>query len=478
MIRRDRTRREALMKKLICILLALVFLLSSCGAKDSGKQADDHSKPPRDEESNDLVSFDDGTTSETDIKMYAWDSFVGTTSLGLYQCVERHGMPGEDPLNADEPGLPFACPVNLTYTDYSTLQTVYLCSVPGCAHNDPSCTSYVEHYVRLIPDYDEKHIILIYAGTADKDITSDIQLASVSVMDLNGSNRRMVLRLEAQEEIDAGSGLFVDNRDHLFFVVNKPGQSEIRQLDLLTGECETLLTSGAGLFCRHAYRDNLIIEYWDKPATDMFKCYCVSTGEISDKVTTPNEYLCCMTSFSHYYMGYKRGNVDDPDITEVDLAVFDYDTGEIVKLIKGLPCAQGQYPMISMFDKTKFEWTYLHEQPPVNVDANGKSHESGGTTYYGYIVDLETGSCTENILRYQYRDSESKPVPVIAETGDGRLVVTTGMSTRWLTLTDHKGVPHLFQVVDHPEYALIAAEDYCSGRPNYQPIEDKVYLSE
>ena len=112
----------------------------------------------------------------------------------------------------------------------------------------------------------------------------------------------LVFRLKAQEEIDAGSGLFVDNRDHLYFVVKKPGQSEIRQLDLLTGECETLLTSGAGLFCRHAYRDNLIIEYWDKPATDMYKCYCVSTGKISDKVTTPNEYLCCMTSFSHYYI--------------------------------------------------------------------------------------------------------------------------------------------------------------------------------
>ena len=466
------------MKKLMCILLALVFLLSSCGAKDSGKQADDHSNPPRDEESNDLVSFDDGTTSETDIKAYAWDSYVGTTSLGLYQCVERHGMPGEDPLNADEPGLPFACPVNLTYTDYSTLQTVYLCSVPGCAHNNPSCTSYVEHYVRLIPDYDEKHIILIYAGTADKDITSDIQLASVSVMDLNGANREMIFRLKAQEEIDAGSGLFVDNHDHLYFVVKRPGQNEIRQLDLLTGECETLLTSGAGLFCRHAYRDNLIIECWDKPATDMYKCYCVSTGEISDKVTTPNEYLCCMTSFSHYYMGYKRGNVDDPDITEVDLAVFDYDTDEMVKLIQGLPCAQGQYPRISMFDMTKFEWTFLEEKAPANVDSLGKSTEDGGVTYHGYIVDLETGSCVENKLRYLNGRSVSMPVPVIAETGDGRLLVRTGTGKCRLTLTDHKGVPHLFQVDDHPEYALIAAEDYCSGRPNYQPIEDKVYISE
>ena len=127
---------------------------------------------------------------------------------------------------------------------------------------------------------------------------------------------------------------------------------------------------------------------------------------------------------------------------------------------------------------TKFEWTFLEEKAPANVDSHGKSTEGGGVTYHGYIVDLETGSCVENKLRYLNGRSVSMPVPVIAETGDGRLLVRTGTGKCRLTLTDHKGVPHLIQVDDHPEYALITAEDYCSGRPNYQPIEDKVYLSE
>ena len=459
-----KNQKRCYMKKLICVILVMVFILSSCGVADPDNDLHNGG-------SNGSISFDDDTNTEIDIKTYPWRSNVCSISSGLYQCVERWGIPREDPLY-------YCTPVNTTYTDYSTLQTVYLCSVPGCVHNDSSCTSYMEHNVRLVPDYNEEHIILIYAGTTEKDITSEIQLASVSIMDLNGSNRKEILRLKAQEEIDELSDLFIDNHNHMYFVVKRPGRWEIRQLDMITGVCETLFTSESGLFCRHGYRDNLIIEYWDGPVEELFKCYCVSTGEITGNIITPNEYGGCMTSFSHYYMGYNRGNVDDPDITEVDLAVFDYDTGEMVKLIKGLPCAQGKSPMISMFDKTKFEWTYLHEKPPVNVDANGKSYESGGTTYYGYIVDLETGSCTENILRYQYRDSESKPVPVIAETGDGRLVVTTGTSTRWLTLTDYKGIPHVLQVDDYPEYSLITVEDYCAGRPNYQPIEDKVYIQE
>jgi hypothetical protein len=102
-------------------------------------------------------------------------------------------------------------------------------------------------------------------------------------MDLDGSNRREVIRLEAMEEISIEDSLFVDNEDNLYFIVLRASQKELRRLDLSSGKCETLLTTGMGMVCRHSYDDNIVLEYYD----GTLSVYSVDEIELQ---TSGNEY--------------------------------------------------------------------------------------------------------------------------------------------------------------------------------------------
>jgi hypothetical protein len=91
---------------------------------------------------------------------------------------------------------------NILYTDYETCRRVYLCNVPGCAHNTPDCTSFVKFSTdaRLFTDYSETHLYFMSTGLQDSNITEE-DLASITEMDMDGSNRRLVCTLSSGESI-------------------------------------------------------------------------------------------------------------------------------------------------------------------------------------------------------------------------------------------------------------------------------------
>lgn len=62
---------------------------------------------------------------------------------------------------------------NILYTDYETCRRVYFCNVPGCAHNNPDCTSFVKFSTdaRLFTDYSETHLYFMSTGLQDSNIS-------------------------------------------------------------------------------------------------------------------------------------------------------------------------------------------------------------------------------------------------------------------------------------------------------------------
>jgi hypothetical protein len=432
--------------RIVAVLLAIVLLMSSCRAV-----VPDHNE--------DLDPPETNFPSDLDIRKvsHLFDREFGLwhgaeTSFGYYEYVQRQvdGFSVEDYTHSG----------NLIFTDYRTEQMIYLCGVPGCAHNNVNCTSYIEfsNGLIIVPDYGEKNIIIISLGTNYKDITSDFQLASISIMDLDGSNRRELIRLKASEMISDEDELYADNQDHLYYVV-VVGQTgkELRRIDLNTGTEEVLLSTGIAVVSRHSFGDNILLDYYGKTPSQV-KLFSVSTKQLIDKKTVSKGYLS-VVPFSHYYMAYFNEDIYNPDTTRVNLSIFDYETDEVVSVIKDLPCAPEFYCDQHVFDNnSKIEWLFMDKEENRNA----------------YIVDLETGECSQCLRYYNSRRENTWPVSILAETGDGRLLVIMDSKQATMTQIDPQGVPHLFDLGYSRVTALISVKDYCEGIPNYHTIDCKI----
>ena len=198
------------------------------------------------------------------------------------------------------------------------------------------------------------------------------------------------------------------------------------------------------------------MDYYGKTPSQV-KLFSVSNRELIDKKTVSKGYLS-VVPFSHYYMAYYNENIYNPDTTQVDLSIFDYENDEVVKVIKDLPCAPEFYCDQHVFDNnSKIEWLYMDKEENRNA----------------YIVDLDTGEYSECLRYYDSHREGTRPVSILAETGDGRLLVIIGSRKATVTQIDPQGVPHLFDLGYCREAALISIEDYCSGTPNYHIIDCK-----
>jgi len=432
--------------KIVAILLAIIVLMTSCRAV-----VPDYNEDP------DLPETD--FSSDLDIRKVShfFDREFGLwhgaeTSFGYYYFMQRWVDGFSD--------AGYTHSANITFTDYHTGQNIYLCNVPGCAHNNSDCTSYIEYSRSLfiVSDYEEQHIILISSGTNSRDIVSDTELCSISVMNIDGSNRRELLRLKPTEMISPEDEIFADNQHHLYYVV-VVGQTgkELRRIDLNTGTEEVLLSTGIAMVCRHSFSDCILLDYYDHTPNKK-QLLSVSTGQVIDKKSIEKGYIS-VVPFSHYYMAYYNEDIDDPNTTKVDLYIFDYATDEVVKVIKDLPCAPRFYCDQRVFDRdSKIEWLF--------VDSDEIRNE--------YIVDLDSGECLEGLRYLNPRTGTTSPVSILADSGDGQLLVVMGEREGMITQTDPQGVPHVFDLGYCRELALISVEDYCAGIANYRVVDEKM----
>ena len=85
---------------------------------------------------------------------------------------------------------------NLFYVDMETQQETYLCSVPGCTHDNESCTSYFymgERSIGISLFYFQDHLYAI------QNVPANGKNANIVRMDPDGSNRETVVTLNDDE---------------------------------------------------------------------------------------------------------------------------------------------------------------------------------------------------------------------------------------------------------------------------------------
>ena len=353
---------------------------------------------------------------------------------------------------------------NIVYTDYETCKRIYLCNVPGCAHNTPDCTSFVKYCaaIRLFTDYSEDHLYMMSTGMQDIDISLD-QLPSITEMEMDGSNRRTVCTLDANESFSSFS-VWAASDEYVYAIIEHTvlengllrQQKDLERIWFEDGKRELVLdlsdTDEISQNVLSTWGDkDLIINqgiYGDEASKGWYYCRLSQSGEEIERFGP-------RSTFSYYSDQYIiTGEEKDKKATVI---ATDYATGQR-KVIEGVP-AETNFPG-SVFIYVRYgdllNWTFF--------DENGKNRD--------YILDFSDGTIKDMTLR-QENTYEDRAIAIIADAGNSYFAVI-GEKNGSITLTDEEGIPHVYPMRGYPMYALISKEDYWNCIPNYRYIDDNV----
>ncbi len=165
----DMTREELhtanmLLKKIIVVFLIIVITMSAVACGKKSEEPIDYVSETTDSQE---TSVDEGPDPKTHMPIRVTGNLHNTlvvesgvkTAHGYYEIL----MWPEQMMPEDHKYVRYG---NILYTDYESLQQIYLCSVPGCAHNTEECTSFVEYtgHIILFTDYSENHLYMISGG--------------------------------------------------------------------------------------------------------------------------------------------------------------------------------------------------------------------------------------------------------------------------------------------------------------------------
>lgn len=90
--------------------------------------------------------------------------------------------------------------LNIRYTDYASMQTVYLCAQPNCAHDSESCTSYQPGGSGVSLMMVGGQLVLVSPGTGPWG--EQPSPPRVCVCGSDGSRRRQAASFEANQQLD------------------------------------------------------------------------------------------------------------------------------------------------------------------------------------------------------------------------------------------------------------------------------------
>lgn len=262
----------------------------------------------------------------------------------------------------------------LFFIDYDTKIGVPLCSQANCTHNNDSCTAW-------LPTGWNTQFVL--NGRLYVFCDNSRQNEELLEMDLNGQNRRQILKLESNEHFSAAG--VVGNERYLFFGVQKMMEDtgwpeySIRRLELATGKLETIHQRSDGtnntVTLQGACGENLVVKYVDAEVvfkdntdpsdTQIIEMYCIDqNGE-----RLPGDYPAWPKKDQFiYYAGtcLYRTNSAEGTLTIYNFAdgsetTFQDDrlrTSRVTQVVEGFP--EGLIISVSSEDRNDFPHWYLY----------------------------------------------------------------------------------------------------------------------
>ena len=378
---------------------------------------------------------------------------------------------------------------NIVYTDYASQQTIFLCNVPGCAHNTPDCTSYVAggQNTVLFTDYSEEHLYMIFPGREASD-WAEAAPATLTEMNMDGSGRRVVCTLPTEEHFSINY-VCIAGDEYVFVLVERTEIGKVKQWDFQTSELievDALITRTAveKIWLSDGKREKirdlereidayeelagveedkyLLFKKWEEGEESRYYEILVDQNGETVEIREPS------TPYGYTYVGSTRLKLETDGEVATATAVFS-DSGE-EKTIKDIPYTTDNPATLYGGYENKILMQYRWTETENAEEVNGKL--IGGTDRSrAFVLDFSDGTWKEFDLR-QKTNSHYFVTP-LAESGDDYLVLIDRKDTK-INLVDAQGVPRAYDYYGRDTYALMTKEDFWNSVPNYREIEDKL----
>lgn len=350
---------------------------------------------------------------------------------------------------------------NIIYTDYATAQRIILCNVPGCAHNSDACTGYLSYsgFCVLFTNYSETKLYALSGGDYDVSYNDESELPSIIQMDMDGSNRKELVRLASDEYFSLNSAIIASD-DYLYTCISKMGEingkikpiKSLVQISLLDGSIRYLMELNEMWdVLTSVWEDKeLIISHMDT-STDESYLWRVSTeGEVLEEFGPYKQETL--------YYSSEQILTAETDSSVCIINRYDLKNGENTGHVE-----MSISPPSGGVFCNQYENEIAHLMFAVLEGNEFITKE--------YLIDFNTSEYREMELDYK-ENGVTKKVGAVSSTEDAYLVIH-GVEQRYVSIVDKDGIPHKYE---YPVYqtALILKDDYWNNRPVYQNIDDKV----
>lgn len=400
--------------KLMCFSLAIACL-SGCAATNMER-----------------TSPSSETTSAGDGLYVAGDGLYVTTDAGIYELQTV-----------------FPDSANLFYTDVNTGERIFLCANPNCAHEDESCLSYISTPSAMFPPMLLRvgdQLLVVFTEATDS------SNPHAMLMNMDGSDRRTVFELSSNQYIQGG---FCTNGNELYFDLYEVGKdgnitSQLWCANFQNHTCEKVMDLGSGeshyslcdctddMLCfNYVSPDGISYCMYDPQSKKMQEPFYVD-GSTSGNSLVRDGYLFALDEQEN---SVKRIRLSD---NEDKSAVF------TVKESFGAPSMQYLFDGDLLITETKL------------------APDDNSYGMCAYILDFDTGVCTEFTLQTPYNN---RPVYPLATIGDLCYVATDYKTYTPISVSKDGTVSNFDYVAN--VYAFITKQDYINSNPNgYQMIDD------
>ena len=426
---------------IVTLLTVTTVLLTSCFSNPE-------SLPPLPVEENQSSAIE-----YTQLRKVGFDSSI---PVSISAAKTKSGMYYVDvwPLNVYEKATPWDCKGNIIYIDYESHRKIYLCNVPGCAHNTEDCASYVSFSRGICMFTNSSETVLFYMsqGAADGEVYSEDDIGRIVSMKMDGTDRRELIRLKSTQSFLTQDPIFADDNYLILPILDYcktdvSYRTLILSIDINTGSSEILLEYPGQCSLRDIMKSGefIIQSYSGVAASETV------ITKVSDK--------------DHQTVLFSSSSVS-PMVNDGKIIIVEQIANEANITVKDIETETESLYSIGSIPETRYP-VFVFGLVDGMAHLTYYSQGDGKADPHELYVSLSDGNTKEKELTYN-NGVENRYVYLIASSSE-KYLVGFGSEIQQKTYIGKDGIPHIGEV-NEPKLAMIAKEDYWNNIPNYEFI--------
>ena len=381
---------------------------------------------------------------------------------------------------------------NLVFYDFETLEQRYLCNAPGCTHDQPGCTSYLDTFGSVEAYTYGDNLFLNYYSYNDGTEDRNNWPSAIEKRNLDGTNPRLMITYPSHDlftEVVFTDGEWLYYSDGSGFVrlnietYEKQLVAEIPAPVRGTGEHgQSTLTSYTAQIAS-SYNGQFLWRRLNGDGTRDLLLMHPATGETTVAHTWPAPQNVQDSSRNTPFTYTPDGKGYYVDIDNGTVRCYDIATGED-SLVTDKYAGENTVIELELMDGDNKPYTETHLSAE-NMNLEGpydgwliitRTPQVEAKTRWGEQVvtacNIDTGELSGEIPFQYYANASSKPLIIWGHSAAG-LLVTEEVCSRPLHDIGTGGEPYVFDS-DYTVYALIDVEDFVNARPNFRTITPSV----